>query len=170
MDESSLATGEKGLDPQTMYFPSENLVCSLEKAKDLYRAGYPQNACMFWVEYTDKVTSRKYEPFLMSASNGNICPILTPPKTHILYAAPLSCEILGRLPYQIEKDGIKHCLNIWKNKNGSMSINYTMLWTERPKESYLPNPAGFSDQLLANAASDMWILLKKNKLLSALPS
>lgn len=129
------------------------LVVSLEKAKELLDAGWPQGTSHF----VCSTTSDGY-------SNYSVCERLKPDHPnyespyYLTWDAPTASEILERLPRVLHDEFLLQitlhsdiwCIGYW-NGNEEAVIKYHQ----------------FGDTL-ADAASDMWIYLKQNNLLPPL--
>jgi hypothetical protein len=129
-----------------------SITVSLDTAKKLAKAGYPQEDSLFSMVAPEGFTKPYHTIFTHLAREAQGWRDFT-------FAAPTAEEILRRLPKTIGK-GYK--LHIHPSNSGIYKLRYVRWKVPREiKESK------FEDISLANAAAAMWICLKEYNLLQS---
>lgn len=128
--------------------PIEHHVVSLELAKQLKGAGYPQEACFYWIEAYEnyKITAEAYEGWVVRSKYNAFDKIPEDKK----FAAPLASEIGEQLPAMIEGYDF-----VSKKYRSGWGVGYR--WVDESE-----------DKNEANARAMVWLDLKKNGLLAQL--
>lgn len=133
----------------------ESITVSLDMAKKLKKAGWPQDALFYWCKYWETLDWEVREPEPAYTRDGN------------QVAAPTAEEILRRLPTLIKTDGKDFWLTINKMfRDNPMGEGWQVWYTNRDDVSSLwLTTEQWSNADLANASAQMWIYLKENSLL-----
>ncbi|MGZ3593433.1 MAG: hypothetical protein ACXWOL_16300 [Ktedonobacteraceae bacterium] len=119
---------------------------SLELAKQLKEAGYPQVTAFYWV-----ITLT--QDYHLSWYDGELPQVLK--ERNDCYSSPSAEEILDQLPEDIKHRGI---LIIMKSEiNKTWKVSYQDVASE--EEDII----GFAENFLADAAAKMWLHLKKER-------
>ena len=137
----------------------ENHVTSLELAKKLAEAGYPQeNGYAYW-----QTTSGSNKTMIVGHHS------LTPIKQRRYYFAPLATELLEELPKRIiasskisnisSRDVSREYMLLFGFKNGEYWLRY------RITDDYLGYTPEISDEHFPNALAKLWLYLTENNLL-----
>jgi hypothetical protein len=152
----------------------EPYVVSLELAKQLKEAGYPQRKGLFywckqnpyypeekpiWLLYSYPISYRKKKPLRGSDYDTSNNPLY-----HEILAAPISDELLDKLPKEIIAP-VKRLANTNSefflhiiNRRGWYDIRY--LWEYNEYYQTL-NDTYFEDKKLPDAIASLWLKLKK---------
>ena len=144
----------------------ESIVVSLEWAKKLKKAGWPQDDGCFWYREIMHTGAKRMHRTLIDREAREHCqtnplPNPTAIKSEEWFDATTAEEILWRLPEYLNQRDIKGELHFYKWPDG-FSCGYSR-WDS------LPNGYAWAHMMkadtLANAAAAMWCHLKENNLL-----
>lgn len=129
---------------------TDSICVSLEMAKKLAKAGWPQLDSLFIVMDDGEI---RYRAIQLTDESGNM--------TGTCFAAPTAEEILRNMPEIIkQQDGLKEFIyfqNVYRSR-GNFCVAY---YTLRDMEQVVD----LEDESLANAAASCWCYLKENNLL-----
>lgn len=127
----------------------EKYVVSLELARKLKDAGFPQETEFYWIETTQGWRVIRNPPEFIKEK-------MVPD----IIAAPLASEIGERLPWVITVDNFQWVLVLMKRADGTWGILY-----ERSTDGTSLGGSWFIDND-ANAKAKMWLWLKENSYLN----
>lgn len=133
-------------------------VVSLDLAKQLKEAGYPQESEFCWYSHRHpNINGGKFYDTLEwgHAYEGDY------DTYNLLAAAPLANELLEQLPYYIEQ-GTGYYLNCTKAGEGMYICFYR---ADNDEHTPVMNMKSFGGGSLPDALAEMWLYLKKENLL-----
>jgi hypothetical protein len=140
----------------------DNIVVSLELAKELKENGYPQDTVFAWSERL-KGTGHTWDPY---DGTGKYEVIPNTSSEHPLdhkYAAPTASEIGGQLPEYVSDDWF---LEMYKDRSNSKDEEwYLVRYVDNDGIGSTEIKVGFNEPCEANARAKMWLYLKRNRLL-----
>lgn len=135
---------------------------SLELAKQLKEAGYPQEGYFFWwVNVTDKSQNPILAHFQGTQSNEDY--LNEHEDKYEFFAAPTADEILDRLPKKITVSEMDYFLDVYHEED--VLDEWVVAY------NYIRHNLGFKshhremEETIADAAAKMWLYLKKEKLI-----
>ena len=131
-------------------------VVSLETAKLLKEAGYPQKAAYYYC-YSCIDPNKDMSLF----------PMVVKPNALEWYVAPITDEILENLPDRIRKDNLNYGFRLWfvdyMPHVRHYCCNYFVL--DYGKKGKLIMDDFIVEQFSAEAVAKVWLYLRKNKLI-----
>lgn len=132
----------------------ESITVSLELAKELKEAGWPQEDSIFWWQIPSQ---RRFKPWVSWCRNESVD---DEPATPL--AAPTAEEVLRQLPVDVMIGDRENRIEMLKRQGVKEDKYYVNL-------RFYTEVIEFLDGSLANAAAKMYCYLAKNNLLSQQP-
>ncbi len=135
----------------------ESIVVSLEQAKALKKAGWPQDESNFyWEEWNDPTEQKG--PFVVFHETEFI-------ETHVVVTAPTAEEILRELPPSVQIDGITVYLSIFDDRDWVGDHSWDICYS--PDHGWSSDVHVRDKDNFAGACAQMWCYLSENNLLKS---
>lgn len=141
---------------------AESIVVSLEMAKRLAQAGWPQKDHFAWYIYPENPNAEPGEEANRSPDVGIRWEKGWKIKLES-YSAPTAEEILRHLPVSFRKNGLEYVLEMNKYVDDSYGLWYTKTTASKNQRS----GSYQTSRSFADAGAKLWIFLKQNNLLPA---